>query len=128
MGRDDAMDRVRSARPGDAGARVMGDLGRQVGGAYDQAVATAEQTYHDAVEAAERAYADARAAAEDAYHDAQRRADALKEHSARLYAQALERGRSYRARTARFTGDNKALALLLAGGVGFLAALAAKRR
>ncbi len=74
MGRDTAIDRIRNAKPGSAGAKAMGKLGRDVGAAYDQAAAAAEQAYaeaqdayHDAIHAAEQAYADARAAAEDAY-------------------------------------------------------------
>ena len=135
MRRDTAIDRIRNAKPGQTGAEAMSDLGRQVGGAYDQAAAAAEQAYeeaqtayHDAVEVAEQAYADARTAADDAYHEAQRRADALKAQSAHLYDEAIKRGRAYGDRAARFTGDNKALALLFAGGVGYLVALAFKRR
>lgn len=134
MGRDTAIDRIRNAKPGNAGAKAMGKLGREVGGAYDQAAAAAEQAYaeaqdayHDALHAAEQAYADARAAAEDAYAEGQHRADALKEQSAHLYEEAMKRGRAYGNRAARFTGDNKALALLLAAGVGFLLAKATRR-
>ena len=134
MSRDTAIDRIRNARPGNAGAKAMGRIGRDLGGAYDQAAAVAEQAYtetqdayHDAIHAAEQAYADARAAAEDAYAEGQRQADSLKEQSAHLYEQTLERGRAYRRRAARFTGDNKALALLLAAGVGFLLAKATRR-
>ena len=39
----------------------------------------------------------------------------------------MKRGRAYGNRAARFTGDNKALALLLAAGVGFLLAKATRR-
>lgn len=134
MGRDTAIDRIRNAKPGSAGAKAMGKLGRDLGGAYDQAAAAAEQAYteaqdayHDAIHAAEQAYADARAAAEDAYAEGQHRADALKEQSVHLYEEALKRGRAYGNRAARFTGDNKALALLLAAGVGFLLAKATRR-
>lgn len=135
MTRGTAMDRIRNARAGSAGADTMGGLGRQLGGAYDRATASAEQAYeearhayHDAIDAAEHAYADARAAAEQAYEDAQHRADALVAQSSHFYDEALKRGRAYGDRAARFTGDNKALALLLAGGVGFVLALAFKRR
>ena len=135
MGRDTAFDRIRNAKPGNAGAKAMGRLGRDVGSAYDQAAAAAEQAYaeaqdayHDAIHAAEQAYADARAAAEDAYAEGQRQADALKEQSAHLYEEATKRALAYRNRAARFTGDNKALALLLAAGVGFLIAKATRRR
>ena len=134
MSRDTAIDRIRNAKPGSAGAEAMGRLGRDLGSAYDQAAAAAEQAYaeaqdayHDAVHAAEQGYADARAVAEDAYAEAQHRADALKEQSAHLYEEAMKRGRAYRNRAARFTGDNKALALLLAASVGFLLAKAARR-
>ena len=134
MSRDTAIDRIRNAKPGSAGANPMGKLGRDLGGAYDQAAAAAEQAYteaqdayHDALHTAEQAYADARAAAEDAYAEGQHRADALKEQSAHLYEEALKRGRAYGSRAARFTGDNKALALLLAAGVGFLLANATRR-
>ena len=135
MGRDTAIDRIRNAKPGSAGAKAMFKLGRDVGGAYDQAAAAAEQAYaeaqdayHDAIHAAEQAYADARAAAEDAYAEGQRQADILKERSAHLYEEATQRALAYRNRAARFTGDNKALALLLAAGVGFLIAKATRRR
>ena len=135
MSRDTAIDRIRNAKPGSAGAKAMGRLGRDVGGAYDQAAAAAEQAYaeaqdayHDAIHAAEQAYTDARAAAEDAYAEGQHRADALKEQSAHLYEEATKRALAYRNRAARFTGDNKALALLLAAGVGFLIAKATRRR
>ncbi|RYC33516.1 hypothetical protein D3273_03340 [Lichenibacterium minor] len=134
MSRDTAIDRIRNAKPGSAGAKAMGKLGRDLGGAYDQAAAAAEQAYaeaqdayHDALHAAEQAYADARTAAEDAYEEGQHRADALKEQSVRVYEDAVKRGRAYRNRAARFTGDNKALALLLAAGVGFLLAKATRR-
>lgn len=135
MSRDTAIDRIRQAKAGSAGAKAMGKLGRRVGGAYDQVAATAEQAYaeaqdgyHDALHAAEQAYAEARAAAEEAYAEAQERAEALAQQSARVYEAALKRGRKYGARAARFTGDNKALALLLAGGIGFLLAAAFRRR
>ena len=135
MSRDTAFDRIRNARAGDAGATALGRLGRQVGGAYDQASAAAEQAYeeaqaayHDALHAAEQAYGDARAAAEEAYDEAQRRAEAAAAQSSHLYEEAVKRGRAYGARAARFTGDNKALAIVVAGGVGFVLALALKRR
>lgn len=135
MSRDTAIDRIRSAKPGKAGAKAMGRLGRQVGSAYDQAAAAAEQAYseaqdgyHDAIHAAEQAYAEARATAEDAYAEAQTRAEALAERSRHLYEDALDRGRRYSSRAARFAGDNKALALLLAGGVGYLLAKALRHR
>lgn len=135
MTRGTPIDRIRNARGGSAGAETMGSLGRRVGGAYDQAVASAEQAYeeaqhayHDAIEAADHAYEDARAAAEEAYEEARRRADALRDEGTHLYEEALRRGRSYGETAARFTGDNKALALLLAGGVGFVLALAFRRR
>ncbi|WP_237477627.1 hypothetical protein [Lichenibacterium dinghuense] len=135
MGRDTAFDRIRNAKPGNAGAKAMGRLGRDVGSAYDQAAAAAEQAYaeaqdayHDAIHAAEQAYADARAAAEDAYAEGQRQADALKEQSTHLYEEATKRALAYRNRAARFTGDNKAIALLLAAGVGFLLAKAMRGR
>ena len=134
MSRDTAIDRIRNAKRGSAGAETMGRLGRDLGGAYDQAAAAAEQAYaeaqdayHDAVHAAEQGYAEARAAAEDAYAEAQHQADALKAQSIHLYDEALKRGRAYGSRAARFTGDNKALALLLAAGVGFLLAKATRR-
>ena len=134
MSRDTAIDRIRNAKPGNAGATTMGKLGRDLGGAYDQAAAAAEQAYaeaqdayHDAVHSAEQVYAETRAAAEDAYAEAQQRADALREQSAHLYEEALKRGRAYGNRAARFTGDNKALALLLAAGVGYLVAKATRR-
>lgn len=135
MNRGTPIDRIRNARGGNVGAETMGGLGRQVGSAYDQAAASAEQAYeeaqhayHEAIDTAEHAYADARAAAEDAYEEARRQADALVEQGSRLYDEALRRGRAYGETAARFTGDNKALALLLAGGVGFLLALSFKRR
>ena len=77
---------------------------------------------------------DARTAADDAYHEAQRRADALKAQSAHLYDEAIKRGRAYGDRAARFTGDNKALALLfagrcrLSGGLGLQTALTERSR
>lgn len=135
MGRDTAFDRIRNAEPGTAGAKAMGRLGRDLGRAYDQAAAAAEQAYveaqdayHDAIHAAEQAYADARAAAEDAYAEGQHHADALREQSAHLYEEALKRGRAYGNRAARFTGDNKALALVVAAGVGLVLAKALHRR
>jgi 1,6-anhydro-N-acetylmuramate kinase len=135
MTRGTPMDRIRNARAGSAGAETMGGLGRQVGGAYDRAAASAQQAYeeaqhayHDAMETAEHAYADARAAAEEAYDEAQRQAEALAAQGSHVYDEALKRGRAYGERAVRFTGDNKALALLLAGGVGFVLALAFKRR
>jgi vacuolar-type H+-ATPase subunit H len=135
MTRGTPMDRIRNARAGTTGAETMGGLGRQVGGAYDRAAAAAQQAYeeaqhayHDAIESAEHAYADARAAAEEAYEEAQRQAEALAAQSSHVYDAALKRGRAYGESAVRFTGDNKALALLLAGGVGFVLALAFKRR
>ena len=71
---------------------------------------------------------DARAAAEDAYAEGQHQAEALKEQSAHLYEEASKRALAYRNRAARFTGDNKALALLLAASVGFLIAKATRHR
>jgi flagellar biosynthesis/type III secretory pathway protein FliH len=131
MSRDTAIDRIRNAKSGKAGAQAMGKLGRDIGAAYDQAAAAAEQAYleaqdayHDAIHTAEQAYADARAAAEDAYAEGQHQADALREQSAHLYEEAIKRGRAYGKRAARFTGDNKALALVLAAGVGFVLAKA----
>ena len=135
MSRDTAMDRIRNAKPGNTGAKTMGSLGRQVGGAYDRAAASAEQAYdeardayNEAVHIAEQAYAEARESAEHAYGEAQSRAEELAQQSAKLYEEATRRGRSYTTRAARFTGDNKALALLLAGGVGFLVAKALRHR
>ncbi|RYB03863.1 hypothetical protein [Lichenibacterium ramalinae] len=135
MKRGTPIDRIRNARGGSVGAETMGGFGRQVGSAYDQAAASAEQAYeeaqhayHDALESAEHAYADARSAAEDAYEEARRQADALVEQGSHLYDEALRRSRAYRETAARFTGDNKALALLMAGGVGFVLALAFRRR
>ncbi len=135
MSRDTAVERIRNAKPGDTGAKAMGQLGRQLGGAYDQASAAAEQAYeeaqaayHAALHAAEQGYEDARIAAEEAYEQAQHRAETLAAESRHLYDEALKRGRTYGRRAARFTGDNKALALVLAGGVGFLLAVAFKRK
>ena len=54
--------------------------------------------------------------------------EALAAQGSHAYDEALKRGRAYGERAVRFTGDNKALALLLAGGVGFVLALAFKRR
>ncbi len=88
----------------------------------------AYETYHEALRVAEQAYDDARGAAEDAYHVAQAKADALIAQGARLTAEAAARGRDYGARAARGTRDNKPVALLLAAGVGYLLALAFKRR
>ncbi|MGI3900074.1 MAG: hypothetical protein ACRYGP_19190 [Janthinobacterium lividum] len=135
MSRDTAVERIRNAKPGETGAKAMGQLGRQIGGAYDRASAAAEQAYEEAqdaynaaVHAAEQGYEDARVAAEDAYHQAQQRAEALAAESKHLYDQAMRRGQAYSRRAASFTGDNKALALVLAGGVGFLLALVFKRK
>lgn len=135
MTRGTPIDRIRNAKGGSVGADTMGGLGRQVGSAYDQAAASAEQAYgeaqhayHDAIAHAEQAYADARTSAEDAYEEARRQADALVEQGSQLYGEALRRGRAYGETAAHFTGDNKALALLLAGGVGFVVALAFKHR
>ena len=110
-----------------AGARAeaddaAGDVGRQTYG--DDAY----EAYHEALRTAEQAYDDARGAAEEAYHVAQAKADALIAHGARLTAEAAARGRDYGAQAARGTRDNKAVALLLAAGVGYLLALAFKRR
>ena len=135
MTRGTPIDRIRNARAGSVGAETMGSLGRRVGQAYDQAVASAEQAYeeaqhayHDALESAEHAYEEARAAADEAYEDTRRQAEALLDQGTHVYDEALRRGRSYGETAARFTGDNKALALLLAGGVGFVLALAFRRR
>lgn len=134
MGRD-TTDQTRAAEPGTAGARRLEALGRRVGGAYEQAAAAAEQAYaeaqaayDEALHAAEHAYGDARAAADDAYAEARQRADELRAEGARLYERGLRRGRAYGERAARFTGDNKALALLLAAGVGYALAKALRRR
>jgi ElaB/YqjD/DUF883 family membrane-anchored ribosome-binding protein len=134
MSRATAADRTRKPKLG-SGAKAMGKLGQQVGGAWDDASATAQQlyddaqaAYHDALHAAEQGYEDARVAAEQAYEEAQRHAETLAAESRRLYDEALRHGQHYRKRTARFTGDNKALAIVLAGGVGYLIALAFKRK
>ena len=135
MTRGTPLDRIRNARPGSVGAETMSGIGRQVGGAYDRAAASAQQAYeeaqhayHDAIETAEHTYADARAAAEEAYEEAQRQAEALAAQGSHVYDEAVRRGRAYGESAVRFTGDNKALALLMAGGVGFVLALAFKRR
>ncbi len=135
MNRDTAIDRIRNAKPGTTGARTLGDLGQQVGGVYDQAAASAERAYdealrgyHDAIEAAEQTYEDARSSAEAAYGEAQRRADALAARGSRLYDETVKRGRAYGDRASRLAGDNKTLALLMAGGIGFVLALAFRRR
>ena len=133
MTRDTPIDRIRSARGGTSGTETMGDLGRQVGSAYDHAAGAAQQAYveardvyHDALQAAEDAYAEARAAAEETYHEAEKQADALMAQASHLYDEAASRSRAYGKRVARFTGDNKALALLLAGGMGYLVAKATR--
>ena len=109
------------------GAEAQAEAAVEREGAFDGQDA-AYEVYHQALRTAEQAYDDARGTAEEAYHAAQAKADALIAQGARLTEEAVERGRDYGARAARGTVDNKALALLLAAGVGYLLALAFKRR
>lgn len=109
------------------GAEAQAEAAVEREGAFDGQDA-AYEVYHQALRTAEQAYDDARGTAEEAYHAAQAKADALIAQGARLTEEAAERGRDYGARAARGTVDNKAVALLLAAGVGYLLALAFKRR
>ncbi len=103
---------------------VLGDVGRQIEGAYNQAAGAAQDAYGDARDSFE----DVRRRAEGAFHDARDTAVQLIEQGSDAYDEAAKRSRVYGQQVVGYTRKHPPEALLAAAGFGFLLALIVTRR